>query len=368
MYSDTSVAGAPAVQPPTGLAVSALAGNTVSLSGEAPLIGPAPTGYVLEGGVRPGEVLASHADRRHRRRSFTFLAPPGSVLHPPPHHGRRPPSAAPRAKSGSTWARRRGRRRRQSARPAYGSGPSVVLNVAQHVRRRRADGQRDRRHRTAPASPASRCRLSEHAGATTPCRPGTYGFTVRATNAGGTSGSSNTRDVDLPAAAAAARRPRPGRFVVPATGQRRVGVTGCAPTSGTTPTRTPVEARLRNAKTDDRARDVPGHRDAHFQPRRARPLQGAGPRRRTSAATAGTPAGRRVHACNRSRHGPLLTTSPARRNFLKMSARLAALGLTSLGVEPARRSSSATSRRGAASPTTRRSCACTCSAATTPTT
>ncbi|MEZ5287843.1 MAG: fibronectin type III domain-containing protein [Vicinamibacterales bacterium] len=71
------MSGAAAVQLPTGLSVSALTGSTVTVSWRAPLIGPAPTGYVLEGGAWPGEVLAS-IPIGSTTPVFTFQAPPGS--------------------------------------------------------------------------------------------------------------------------------------------------------------------------------------------------------------------------------------------------------------------------------------------------
>jgi hypothetical protein len=77
VYSDTSLSGAVGVQPPTGLAVSALSGTTVTLGWRAPLVGPAPSAYVLEGGVRPGEVLATIAIPGTAP-SYTFQAPPGA--------------------------------------------------------------------------------------------------------------------------------------------------------------------------------------------------------------------------------------------------------------------------------------------------
>ena len=52
-------AGPVPVQPPTGLSVIASVGNVVTLRWAAPLSGPAPTGYVLEGGTVPGQVLGS---------------------------------------------------------------------------------------------------------------------------------------------------------------------------------------------------------------------------------------------------------------------------------------------------------------------
>jgi hypothetical protein len=47
------------VQPPHGLRVSSIVGNSVTLRWEAPAVGPTPTDYVLEGGVSPGQALVS---------------------------------------------------------------------------------------------------------------------------------------------------------------------------------------------------------------------------------------------------------------------------------------------------------------------
>ena len=46
-------------QPPTGLFASSIVGNTLTLRFTPPATGPAPTGFVLEGGVNAGETLAS---------------------------------------------------------------------------------------------------------------------------------------------------------------------------------------------------------------------------------------------------------------------------------------------------------------------
>ena len=65
------------IQPPTGLYVSALAGNTVTFRFDAPAIGPDATGFVLEGGLNPGQVLASIATGSDAP-IFTIVAPDGS--------------------------------------------------------------------------------------------------------------------------------------------------------------------------------------------------------------------------------------------------------------------------------------------------
>lgn len=63
--------------PPTGLVASVVAGNTVTLRWLVPSTGPAPTGYVLEGGVTPGQVLAS-IPTGTTAPTFTIAAPSGS--------------------------------------------------------------------------------------------------------------------------------------------------------------------------------------------------------------------------------------------------------------------------------------------------
>ena len=63
-------------QPPAGLNAVSIAGNTVTLTWTAPSEGPAPTGYVLEGGILAGQVLAS-IPTGSAAPSFTFVAPSG---------------------------------------------------------------------------------------------------------------------------------------------------------------------------------------------------------------------------------------------------------------------------------------------------
>ena len=46
-------------QPPTGLFASSVVGNTLTLRFTPPVTGPAPTGFIVDGGVNPGETLAS---------------------------------------------------------------------------------------------------------------------------------------------------------------------------------------------------------------------------------------------------------------------------------------------------------------------
>lgn len=63
--------------PPTALVATAITGSTVTLAWTAPANSISPTGYVLEGGVAPGEVLASIATGSPAT-TFTVIAPTGA--------------------------------------------------------------------------------------------------------------------------------------------------------------------------------------------------------------------------------------------------------------------------------------------------
>jgi hypothetical protein len=54
-----TVSGPATAQPPTGLIASSIVGNVITFRWDAPLGGLLPTDYVLEGGLNPGQVLAS---------------------------------------------------------------------------------------------------------------------------------------------------------------------------------------------------------------------------------------------------------------------------------------------------------------------
>lgn len=62
--------------PPTGLTVASVAGNLVTLRWTAP-VGSTPNGYVVEGGVTPGQVLAS-LPTGATETSYRFTAPSGA--------------------------------------------------------------------------------------------------------------------------------------------------------------------------------------------------------------------------------------------------------------------------------------------------
>jgi len=67
------------IQAPTNLVAASVSGNRVTLRWNPPTGGPVPTGYVLEGGLNPGEVLAS-IPTGSTSPIFTFTAPTGSYL------------------------------------------------------------------------------------------------------------------------------------------------------------------------------------------------------------------------------------------------------------------------------------------------
>lgn len=77
IYEQIGMVNITTLQPPTALYVSSLSGNLVTLRFNAPAVGPQATGYVLEGGVAPGEVLASIGTGSDAP-IFTIVAPTGS--------------------------------------------------------------------------------------------------------------------------------------------------------------------------------------------------------------------------------------------------------------------------------------------------
>ena len=78
MIDDVSLVAQPSdAQPPSGLVASAVSGNLVTLRWTPPALGPAPTSYVVEGGLVPGQVLAS-LETGSPNPLFSFLAPTGS--------------------------------------------------------------------------------------------------------------------------------------------------------------------------------------------------------------------------------------------------------------------------------------------------
>ena len=64
------------VQPPTQFRIDRVSGNLVTLRWDPPVVGPPPTGYLLEGGVAPGAPIASAVTGPTP--TLTFVAPTGS--------------------------------------------------------------------------------------------------------------------------------------------------------------------------------------------------------------------------------------------------------------------------------------------------
>lgn len=72
-----TVSGVTTVQPPSGLVAAAINGHTVTLQWTPPTAGPAPTSYVIDGGLSPGDTLAS-LPTGGAIPVYTFAAPTGS--------------------------------------------------------------------------------------------------------------------------------------------------------------------------------------------------------------------------------------------------------------------------------------------------
>ena len=84
----------PPPDPPADLVTTSIVGNLVTLRWKHPVTGSAPTGYILEGGVSPGQVLGSIATG-NASPTFTFTAPTGTFyirLHAAGPGGRSPAS------------------------------------------------------------------------------------------------------------------------------------------------------------------------------------------------------------------------------------------------------------------------------------
>ena len=178
--------------PPTALLVSSLVGNQVTLRWNAPVGGLVPTGYVLEGGVNPGEVLAS-IPLGTTTPVHTFTAPNGAFylrLH---------------TVAGSSRSSASNEIRVFVNVPAPPSAPTNLLGVANGVSLGLAW-----RNTFAGGAPSSLVLdVTGSASASLPLGlsdafsfngipPGTYTFALRATNAAGTSAPSNAVTLTFP--------------------------------------------------------------------------------------------------------------------------------------------------------------------------
>ena len=192
VYADNSAVGATTVQPPTGLVTTSIVGNLVTLQWKAPLIGPSPTGYVLEGGVHPGEVLASIPTGSASPR-FTFAAPPGSFY------------VRIHSLSGAATSRASGEIRVHLGVPAGPTAPANLLGVV------KGSGLGLSWRNTFGGGAPESLVLDVTGAATTSLPlplsetfsfpsvpPGTYTFSVRAINGAGSSGGSNPVTLTFP--------------------------------------------------------------------------------------------------------------------------------------------------------------------------
>lgn len=208
VFASNANVGATAVQPPTGLTATSIAGNLVTLRWKPPLIGPAPTTYVLEGGVTPGQVLAS-IPTGSASPTFTFMAPPGAFYV-------RVRSVAPAGMS----------RASSEVRIYVGieTGPTAPTNLLGMVK----GSEVGLSWRSTFGGGAPTSMMLDVSGAITASipiplsesfnfsgvPPGTYRFSVRALNGAGTSGSSNSVTLTFPTNCTGAPQTPTNFFVV----------------------------------------------------------------------------------------------------------------------------------------------------------
>jgi hypothetical protein len=230
------------VQPPRELRVSAIAGTSVTFRWQAPAVGPAPVGYVVEGGVLPSQTLASF-ETGLAAPIFTVTAPPGSfyvrvrALGPggpsgvsneiPVHVTTAVAPSAPTALHGTAS----GNTLHLAWTPTFlgGAGTGAVLDVTGSL---------------AASLPLPAVERISFAGVPA----GTYALTVRSVNAGGSSAPSAPLLVTVPGVCAGA--PEPPRNVLayvvagtsflvwdpPATGDAPTGYLVTVPGFGALPT------------------------------------------------------------------------------------------------------------------------------------
>jgi len=185
-------------QPPTGLYVSSVAGNLVTIRFTPPAAGLPPTGYALRGGVAPGEVAAA-LPIPGTAPIYTFVAPTGSFfirVHTISGASTSGPSnevplvvnvpAAPSAPA-NLLGLANGSSLTLAWRNTFGGGApaSHVLDVSGSI------------VTSLPIGPGNSFSF-------TGVPAGTYTLSLRATNAGGTSPSSNGVTLTFPSACSGA--------------------------------------------------------------------------------------------------------------------------------------------------------------------
>ena len=192
VFADNSGVGATTVQPPTNLVTASISGNVVILRWNPPTIGPSPTGYVFEAGVKPGEVLAS-MPTGSTAPTFSFTAPPGAFY------------VRMHTMSGGNRSRASSEIRVYVNVPAGPTAPTNLLGVVKGT----SLGLSWRNTFGGGAPTSLILDVSGDATASIPLPvsesftfpsvpPGTYRFNVRAVNAAGSSGTSNSVTLTFP--------------------------------------------------------------------------------------------------------------------------------------------------------------------------
>ena len=179
------------VQPPTDMTITNMVGNTVTFRWTPSPAGDQPTGYVFEGGVTPGQVLASIPSGVP---SLTLGVPTGSFF------------VRVKAVSGSTTSgasnelpilrRRAGRPLRPEQLAADTQQPQPRADLAQHLRRRADVAVPDVTGAITATLPLPLVEGFTDSGVP----DGAYNFSVRAANAAGGSPASNIRGATFAAA------------------------------------------------------------------------------------------------------------------------------------------------------------------------
>lgn len=213
------------VQAPTSLKVASIAGNLVTLRWDTPTLGPAPTGYFIQGGIAPGQVLGT-IPMGDPQNSMTFSVGTGSyyVRVHASNGGMQSPASneiplhvttavAPSAPAGLTGVVD-GSNVHLTWRNTYGGGipTSSVIDVSGSAN---------------VSVPIGAGETFSYAGVP----GGTYTFRVRSTNAGGTSGASNAVTLSFPRACGGATPGMPENFLAYALG-RSVNLLWEAPSTG----------------------------------------------------------------------------------------------------------------------------------------
>ena len=331
-YRSTAAASAPAAssrptcsRPPVSARCN-ISGNVITLRWNPPALGPAPTGYLLEGSLSPGSPIAA-IPTGSPAAQFSLAAPTGSFylrlramnggeLSLPSNEIRvwvnvpRVPSAP-----ANFQAAVRGSALWLAWQNTYGGGAptGIVMDV------------------TGGATATLPLPLGESF--SVPGIPnGTFTLRLRAVNAAGASSqsgsvtitapSSNCAAPRVPAAYFATRVGNAGGDVVGAAGWRHAG------------------DQLPHHRHRLDQRGGPGGRPRLCGRRAAGHLrsQRAGGERLRFGSVHGVPdRGDSLAASRLSRAIAMHTHTPARRHFLKLSARLATLGLAGMGFEPTRR-------------------------------